>query len=155
MTEHNPALNGHVAGHAAGNGHASETPQPPPGARWGPETALSLHFFGIGEQRMPIELIRAMAHLKWAAAVVNGELGVLPPPVAQAIAEAAARVAEGGFDAEFPLSVWQTGSGTHSHMNLNEVIATLANESTRARRSGVRLVDAHDFDHHLRRKALL
>ena len=144
MTERGPALNGHDLGHAAGNGHASEAPKPPPGARWGPETALSLHFFGIGEQRMPIELIRAMAHLKWAAAVVNGELGVLPPPVAQAIAEAAARVAEGGFDAEFPLSVWQTGSGTHSHMNVNEVIASLANEAALARRSGLRRVDAHD-----------
>lgn len=126
------------------NGTGAAVPRPPTGARWGPETALSLHHFSIGEQRMPIELIRAMAHIKWAAAVVNEELGVLPSPVASAIAEAAAKVAVGTFDGEFPLSVWQTGSGTHSHMNVNEVIAALANEAAWARRSGLRAIDAHD-----------
>ncbi len=121
---------------------------PPEGARWGDETARSLHFFAIGEQRMPNELIRAIAHLKWAAAVVHEELGLLDAPVASAIAAAAGRVAEGGFDDEFPLSVWQTGSGTHSHMNVNEVVARLATESLaarhgRERRGAAPLVDAH------------
>jgi fumarate hydratase, class II len=129
------------------NGHAP--PGPPPGVHWGAETALSLHFFAIGEQRMPTELVRAMAHLKWAAAVVHEELGLLDGTLAAAIAQAAGRVAEGEFDAEFPLSVWQTGSGTHSHMNVNEVIASLANEWLRGRRARSRErqgpeVDAHD-----------
>jgi fumarate hydratase class II len=114
------------------NGHAAtgptEPPQPPAGVRWGEETALSLHFFAIGEQRMPIELIRAIAHIKWAAAMVHQELGLLDAPAASAIALAAGRVAEGGFDHEFPLSVWQTGSGTQSNMNAYEVIASRANE---------------------------
>ncbi len=127
---------------------ASPHAPPPEGARWGDETARSLHFFAIGEQRMPIELIRAIAHLKWAAAVVHEELGLLDAPMASAIAAAAGRVAEGAFDDEFPLSVWQTGSATHSHMNVNEVVARLANETLAARRTRERrdvgpLVDAH------------
>lgn len=132
-----------------GNGHAHNPPGPPPGVHWGEETALSLHFFAIGEQRMPTELVRAMAHIKWAAAVVHEELGLLDGTLAAAIAQAAGRVAEGEFDAEFPLSVWQTGSGTHSHMNVNEVVASLANEWLRERRARGREragaeVDAHD-----------
>jgi fumarate hydratase, class II len=114
----------------------------PTGARWGAQTARSLHFFAIGQQRMPIELIRAIALIKAAAAQVNGELGLLQPAHARAIARAAQRVAEGEFDAQFPLSVWQTGSGTHSHMNVNEVVAQLANETLPGQpHSGV---DAHD-----------
>lgn len=98
----------------------------PEGALWGVQTARSLHFFAIGQQRMPLEVIHALARIKWAAAVVNGELGVLDAPRAQAIALAAWRVAQGEFDAAFPLSVWQTGSGTQSNMNVNEVIANLS-----------------------------
>jgi fumarate hydratase class II len=98
----------------------------PAEALWGAQTARSLHFFAIGEQRMPLALIHALAWIKWAAATVNAELGLLAAPVAAAIAAAARQVAEGGFDAEFPLSVWQTGSGTQSHMNVNEVVAHLA-----------------------------
>ena len=64
----------------------------PAGARWGAQTARSLHFFGIGEQRMPIALVRAMAHIKWAAATVNHELGLLDVRPAAAIASAAQRV---------------------------------------------------------------
>jgi fumarate hydratase, class II len=141
-------LNGHAAG---GNGHLGgpAVPPPPDSVRWGEETALSLHFFAIGEQRMPIELVRAIAHLKWAAAVVHEELGLLDRPVATAIALAAGRVAEGAYDHEFPLSVWQTGSGTHSHLNVNEVVARLANEWVQAKRprAFVRAapeIDAHD-----------
>lgn len=98
----------------------------PENALWGVQTARSLHFFAIGHQRMPLEVIHALARIKWAAAVVNAELQVLDTPRAQAIALAALRVAEGEFDDAFPLSVWQTGSGTQSNMNVNEVIASLA-----------------------------
>jgi fumarate hydratase, class II len=99
---------------------------------WGAQTASSLHFFAIGEQRMPLPLIHALAWMKWAAARVNAELGHLDPLKAQAIADAAVRVAAGEFDAQFPLSVWQTGSGTQSHMNMNEVLASLAAASLNA-----------------------
>jgi fumarate hydratase, class II len=93
---------------------------------WGAQTERSRHFFAIGTERMPIEIIHAMAEIKRAAAEVHRELGLLDPAKAEAVATAAARVAAGEFDAQFPLSVWQTGSGTQSHMNVNEVIASLA-----------------------------
>ncbi len=95
-------------------------------ALWGAQTARSLHFFAIGEQRMPLPVIHALAWVKWAAAIVNGELNLLDTAKSQAIANAAQRVAAGEFDAAFPLSVWQTGSGTQSNMNVNEVVAHLA-----------------------------
>ena len=98
-------------------------------ALWGAQTARSLHFFAIGEQRMPLPVIHALAWVKWASALVNGELNLLDGAKSQAIASAAQRVASGEFDAEFPLSVWQTGSGTQSNMNVNEVVAHLAGPS--------------------------
>ena len=98
----------------------------PRDALWGVQTARSLHFFAIGTQRMPAEVIHALALIKWAAATVNGQLGLLDEAKARAIADASRRVALGEFDASFPLSVWQTGSGTQSNMNVNEVIAALA-----------------------------
>ncbi len=98
----------------------------PADALWGAQTARSLQFFAIGEQRMPLAQIHALAWIKWAAALVNQELGLLAPARAQPIAEAARAVAQGGHDQAFPLSVWQTGSGTQSNMNVNEVIARLA-----------------------------
>ncbi len=98
----------------------------PAEALWGAQTARSLRFFAIGEQRMPLPVIHAIAWVKWAAAGVNRELGLLDAAKAGAIAAAAERVAAGEFDGEFPLSVWQTGSGTQSHMNVNEVVARLA-----------------------------
>ena len=101
----------------------------PAGAMWGAQTELSLRFFAIGQQCMPLEVIHAIAWFKWAGAQVNGELGLLSAPRAQAITDAARRVAEGEFDAQFPLSVWQTGSGTQSHMNVNEVVAHLASRA--------------------------
>ncbi len=97
----------------------------PQDALWGAQTARSLHFFAIGSQRMPLEIIHALALVKWAAATVNGQLGVLDAARAQAIADAAQRIVQGAFDASFPLSVWQTGSGTQSNMNVNEVIAAI------------------------------
>ena len=101
----------------------------PAAALWGVQTARSLHFFAIGTQRMPLEIIHALAHIKWAAATVNAQLGLLDAAKAMAIAAAAQRIAEAGLDAAFPLSVWQTGSGTQSNMNVNEVIANLASQA--------------------------
>ncbi|MBY0468539.1 MAG: class II fumarate hydratase, partial [Burkholderiaceae bacterium] len=101
----------------------------PADALWGAQTARSLHFFAIGEQRMPLALIHAIAWFKWAGAQVNCDLGLLSAPRAQVISGAALRVAQGEFDAQFPLSVWQTGSGTQSHMNVNEVVAHLASRA--------------------------
>jgi fumarate hydratase class II len=95
---------------------------------WGAQTQRSLQNFRIGGQRMPAELIHAFGVLKRAAAIVNVRLGQLEPAIGEAIAAAAAEVAEGRLDAEFPLVVWQTGSGTQTNMNLNEVIANRANE---------------------------
>jgi fumarate hydratase class II len=95
-------------------------------AWWGAQTERSLRFFAIGEQRMPLAIVQAIAQVKRAAAEVNGELGLLPLDRAQAVATAAMRVAAGEFNDQFPLSVWQTGSGTQSHMNVNEVVANLA-----------------------------
>ncbi len=119
----------------------------PEHALWGAQTARSLRLFAIGEQRMPIEVIRALAWIKWAAAGVNGELQRLSPDKARAVAAAAERVADGELDAEFPLSVWQTGSGTQTHMNVNEVIARAATSALRASGGALRAartVDAHD-----------
>jgi len=98
-------------------------------ALWGAQTARSLRFFAIGEQRMPMAVIHALAWVKWAAAHVNRDLQLLDATKAQVIADAAKRVAQGEFDAEFPLSVWQTGSGTQSNMNVNEVVAHLASRT--------------------------
>jgi fumarate hydratase, class II len=98
----------------------------PADALWGAQTERSLRLFAIGGQCMPLEIVHALAQVKRAAAEVNRDLGLLAPDVATAVADAAARVAAGEFDAQFPLSVWQTGSGTQSHMNVNEVVASLA-----------------------------
>ncbi|MGH9091512.1 MAG: class II fumarate hydratase [Acidimicrobiales bacterium] len=95
---------------------------------WGAQTARSLHHFEIGYDTMPRSMIRAMGILKQASATVNAELGKLDPHLAGLIAAAAAEVAEGKLDDHFPLRVWQTGSGTQSNMNANEVIANRAIE---------------------------
>src|SRR5262245_52205840 len=95
-------------------------------ALWGAQTQRALDNFHIGRANIPTELIRAIALVKWAAAETNGELGELPPPIAAAIATAALEVASGAHADQFPLGVMQTGSGTSTNMNVNEVIATLA-----------------------------
>ena len=95
---------------------------------WGAQTQRSLHHFSIGEDRMPVEVIRAFGILKKACALVNLELGKLPKEKAGLIVAAADEVVEGKLDDHFPLHVWQTGSGTQSNMNANEVIANRANE---------------------------
>ena len=95
---------------------------------WGAQTQRSLHHFSIGNDRMPIELYRAYAVVKKAAAAVHGRAGHLPAWKTDAICAAADEVIAGKLDAEFPLFVWQTGSGTQSNMNLNEVLANRASQ---------------------------
>ena len=95
---------------------------------YGAQTARSLYHFRIGGERMPRELIRAMGILKKAAAIVNVELGLLPKEKGDLITKAADEVIEGKLDDHFPLVVWQTGSGTQSNMNSNEVISNRAIE---------------------------
>ncbi|MEL5848672.1 MAG: class II fumarate hydratase [Candidatus Igneacidithiobacillus chanchocoensis] len=97
-------------------------------ALWGAQTQRSLQFFAIGEERMPLAIIHALAQIKAAAARTNVALGLLAQELGAAIADAALAVARGEYDEQFPLRVWQTGSGTQSNMNVNEVIANLANE---------------------------
>ena len=94
---------------------------------WGAQTQRSLENFRIGGERMPLPLVRALGVIKGAAARTNRALGLLDLRLADAIEAAAAEVAQGKLDAEFPLVVWQTGSGTQSNMNANEVIANRAN----------------------------
>ncbi len=95
---------------------------------WGAQSQRSLHHFDIGDDRMPREMIRALGLLKKAAALVNEDLGKLPPDKARLIAQAADEVIEGRLDEHFPLRVWQTGSGTQTNMNANEVISNRAIE---------------------------
>jgi fumarate hydratase class II len=95
---------------------------------WGAQTERSLHHFAIGEDRMPVELIKAFAILKKAAALVNHDLGKLPKDKCDLIVQAADEVIAGKLAGEFPLRIWQTGSGTQTNMNLNEVISNRAIE---------------------------
>jgi fumarate hydratase class II len=111
---------------------------------WGAQTQRSLGNFKIGGERMPIPLVRALGLVKQAAALVNKDLGQLEPHVADAVAAAAADVVQGKYDDEFPLVVWQTGSGTQSNMNANEVIASLANERLGSKRGGKSPVHPND-----------
>ena len=95
---------------------------------WGAQTQRSLHFFPFGEA-MPLELVHAFGELKAACAEVNSAMGRLTPELAALIVAAAEEVASGALDPEFPLKVWQTGSGTQTNMNVNEVIANRAIEA--------------------------
>ena len=94
---------------------------------WGAQTERSLHNFRIGSERMPIEIVRALGLIKRAAAEVNRDLGSLDARRAKAIVKVAQEIADGRLDEHFPLLVWQTGSGTQTNMNVNEVIANAAN----------------------------
>ncbi|MDY7014918.1 MAG: class II fumarate hydratase [Cyanobacteriota bacterium] len=93
---------------------------------WGAQTQRSLKYFSIGEDRIPIETIRAFGIIKKATAIANREAGKLPPDQAEFIVRAAEEVIEGKLDDHFPLRVWMTGSGTQANMNANEVIANRA-----------------------------
>ena len=93
---------------------------------WGAQTQRSLVHFAIGDDRMPIEVCHAYGYIKKAAALLNAELGVMAEWKAQLIARVADEVISGSLDGEFPLSVWQTGSGTQTNMNVNEVISNRA-----------------------------
>jgi fumarate hydratase, class II len=95
---------------------------------WGAQTERSRQNFRIGQDRMPIEIVRALGIVKLASAETNCELGLLDQRRARAIVRAAREVIDGKLDDHFPLVVWQTGSGTQTNMNLNEVIANRANE---------------------------
>jgi fumarate hydratase class II len=95
---------------------------------WGAQTQRSLQNFKIGGERMPVPLTHGLALVKQAAALVNKDLGELDGTLAEAISSAAADVVQGKYDDEFPLVVWQTGSGTQSNMNMNEVLSNLAIE---------------------------
>ncbi|MBA1241933.1 class II fumarate hydratase [Pseudomonas japonica] len=111
---------------------------------WGAQTQRSLINFAIGEQRMPLDVVHALALIKKAAARVNSRSGDLPPDVANLIEQAANEVLAGGYDTQFPLVVWQTGSGTQSNMNVNEVIAGRANELAGQGRGGKSPVHPND-----------
>src|SRR5512135_2327859 len=95
---------------------------------WGAQTERSLEHFKIGGERFPRELIRALGILKKACAIVNRDRGALDPKKAGAMIQAADEVIAGQLDAHFPLAVWQTGSGTQTNMNANEVISNRAIE---------------------------
>jgi fumarate hydratase class II len=111
----------------------------PADALWRAQTQRAVENFPISGQRIDPAIVTALARIKGAAATVNGDLGVLEADTAAAIAAAAATVADGGLDDQFPVDVYQTGSGTSTNMNVNEVLATLASRSLRR--------DVHPNDH--------
>jgi fumarate hydratase class II len=111
---------------------------------WGAQTQRSLEHFAISTERMPVELIAALAMVKAGCATVNQELGLMPAEMAAAIVLAADEVLEGRRADEFPLAVWQTGSGTQTNMNMNEVLANRASELLGGQRGNARLVHPND-----------
>ena len=111
---------------------------------WGAQTQRSLEHFAISTEHMPMALLLALAEIKRDCARVNRELGLLEPDKADAIVQAADEVLSGMHPGEFPLSVWQTGSGTQSNMNMNEVLANRASELLGGERGIGRLVHPND-----------
>ncbi len=117
----------------------------PTDSYWGAQTERSIGNFPFGErERMPLEIVHALGYVKQAAARVNARLGLLDADVAEAIQQAAGEVARGDLDGQFPLVIWQTGSGTQSNMNANEVIAGRANEQLTGNRGGKDPVHPND-----------
>src|ERR1700739_2500136 len=102
------------------------------GHLWGSETEKAVANFPISGETMPLPVVRWLARLKGAAAAVNGELGLVPKQRASRIAKAAAEIAAGKHDDQFPIDAFQTGSGTSTNMNANEVIARLAGDGAHA-----------------------
>lgn len=116
-----------------------------PAARlWGAQTQRSLEHFAVSTETMPCELVHALVRVKRAAALANAELRLLDAAKARAIAAAAEEVLGGQHPAEFPLTVWQTGSGTQTHMNVNEVLANRASELLGGLCGSTRLVHPND-----------
>jgi len=112
---------------------------------WGAQTERSIGNFPFGpREQMPAEIVHALGFVKQAAARVNARLGGLDPQLAEAIQQAAEEVARGDLDSQFPLVIWQTGSGTQSNMNANEVIAGRANEILTGKRGGKSPVHPND-----------
>ncbi|KAB7743479.1 class II fumarate hydratase [Nostocoides sp. F2B08] len=111
---------------------------------WGAQTQRSLQNFDISGERQPREIVRALAIVKRSSAIVNARLGALPQDRADAIVQAADEVLAGDHDDHFPLVVWQTGSGTQSNMNMNEVLANRASELLGGSRGADRLVHPND-----------
>jgi fumarate hydratase class II len=111
---------------------------------YGAQTQRSLENFGIGVETMPVEVIHALAIVKKAAAIVNAQLGLLSEKKKKIICEACDEILEGKLKDHFPLSVWQTGSGTQSNMNVNEVISNYANEKLGGKRGDKTPVHPND-----------
>ena len=117
----------------------------PADSYWGAQTERSIGNFPFGpREQMPAEVVHALGYVKQAAARVNARLGGLDPEIAEAIQQAAGEVARGDLDGQFPLVIWQTGSGTQSNMNANEVIAGRANETLTGTRGGKAPVHPND-----------
>jgi len=117
----------------------------PADSYWGAQTERSIGNFPFGpSERMPLEIVHALGFVKQAAARVNARLGLLEPQIAEAIQQAAEEVARGDLDSQFPLVIWQTGSGTQSNMNANEVIAGRANETLTGHRGGKEPIHPND-----------
>jgi fumarate hydratase class II len=117
----------------------------PGDAYWGAQTERSIENFPFGpKEQMPVEIVRALGFIKQAAARVNARIGGLDPKLAEVIQQAAGEVARGDLDNQFPLVIWQTGSGTQSNMNANEVIAGRANEILAGKRGGKSPVHPND-----------
>src|SRR5947207_1152093 len=111
---------------------------------WGAQTQRSLEHFRISSERFPENFIRALAQVKRAAATVNAELGLLASDKAGAVVKAADEVIDARHPDEFPLAVWQTGSGTQTNMNVNEVLANRASELLGGPRGAQRLIHPND-----------
>src|SRR3954462_4297233 len=117
----------------------------PADAYWGAQTERSIENFPFGpREQMRIEIVHALGFVKQAAARVNARTAGLDPKIAEVIQQAAAQVARGDLDSQFPLVIWQTGSGTQSNMNANEVIAGRANEILTGNRGGKSPVHPND-----------
>ena len=117
----------------------------PADAYWGAQTERSIENFPFGpSEQMPLEIVHALGLIKQAAARVNARIGGLDPKIAEVIQQAASEVARGDLDSQFPLVIWQTGSGTQSNMNANEVIAGRANEILTGKRGGKDPVHPND-----------
>src|SRR5690348_6053991 len=117
----------------------------PAHAYWGAQTERSVENFPFGpREQMPLEIVHALGLVKQAAARVNARIGGLDPKIAEVIQQAASEVARGDLDSQFPLVIWQTGSGTQSNMNANEVVAGRANEILTGKRGGKEPVHPND-----------